>query len=58
MGMIVGGSLTPRNPLGDIVDGPPMCDGRRRDDNSRRPVQNVRGDSSAGLEPATLRLTA
>jgi hypothetical protein len=54
-GMIIGGSLTPLNPLEDIAGGPPMCDGRCRDDNSRRTMQNVRADSWA--QPTTGRQT-
>ena len=43
--MIIGGSLTPLNPLEDIA----RCVDvkvRRGDDNERPTVQNVRGDSS------------
>jgi len=44
MRTIIGGSFTPLNPLRGHC-GPSADVRHRRDDNSRRTVQNVRGDS-------------
>jgi hypothetical protein len=48
MGMIIGLSLTSLQLLEDIAGGRPRETRRRSDDNSRRKMQNVRGDWSAG----------
>src|SRR3989442_15917346 len=48
MRMIIGGSLTPLN------SSRTMRGVRRSDDNSRKKVQNVRGDSSVGDGSATM----